>query len=134
MRQPPRRWTRVASYALMAGAGLAAMAWPAPAVKAATSPVAGVLVYVWAVLLAVGGLCACVGAARDRWLGEYTGLPPLVMVFAVYALAAAATGKTSAIAGSCALGSIALLLLARWRDVAHIRQEAARYLTEHGRE
>lgn len=115
----------------MAVAGIAAIAWPSPAVRAATAPTAGVLVYVWAAMLVVGGVTSGLGAALDRWLGEYIGLWPLVFTFTVYALAAAAAG--AAIAGAALLGGIALLLLARWRDVATIRREAARYLAEHER-
>lgn len=126
----PRRWTRVGGYSLMAVAGIAAMAWPAPSVRAAT---ADGLVYVWAGMLAIGGLASAIGAALDRWLGEYTGLWPLALTFAVYALSAASSGRASSIAGACALGSIALLLLARWRDVALIRREAARSYAERGR-
>lgn len=126
-----RRWTRVAGYALMAVAGLAAMAWPSPAVAAATSPTSGVLVYVWAAMLAVGGSVSAIGAAMDRWLGEYAGLWPLVVTFTIYALAAGASGRAPSIAGACLLGSIAALLLARWRDVAQIRREAARYRHSH---
>lgn len=124
MSATPRRWTRVSGYSLMAVAGMAAIAWPTPSVRAASGP--GGLVYVWAVMLVVGGLSSALGAACDRWLGEYAGLWPLVVTFFVYALAASATGRLTAIAGACALGSIGLLLLARWRDVAMIRREAAR--------
>lgn len=125
-----RRWGRVVGYALMAVAGLAAIVWPAPSVRAATSPAAA-LATVWAVLLLVGGACSLWGAAAGRWLGEYAGLWPLIVTWAVYALAAAATGRVTSIAAACALASIAALLLARWRDVAVIRREAARYHAEH---
>jgi hypothetical protein len=125
------RWFRVAGYALLALAGCAAVAWPTPSVRAAAAPTAGALVYVWAAMLIVGGLASAVGAARDRWLGEYAGLWPLIMTWAVYALAALATGRPTAIASAAALGGVALILLARWRVVASIRREAARYHAEH---
>jgi hypothetical protein len=132
---PARRWTRVAAYALMSAAGLASLVWPSPSVERATSPTSGVTVYVWAVMLALGGICCAVGSATGRWLGEYTGLWPLIVTFFVYALAAAAaaSGRSTAIAGACLLGSISLLLIARWRDVAQIRREAARYQVERRR-
>ena len=127
-----RRWTRVISYTLMAVAGVAALVWPAPSVRAAAGT-AAILAYLWAALLVIGGTTAAVGAAAGRWLGEYAGLWPLIVTWAVYCLAAAATGRATAIAASCALGSIAFLLLSRWRDVAQIRREAARYHAEqHG--
>jgi hypothetical protein len=124
---PPRRWTRVVAYALMGAAGLASLAWPSPSVERATSATSGITVYVWAGMLALGGISCAAGSATDRWLGEYAGLWPLIVTFSVYALVSASTGRATAIAGACALGSIALLLIARWRDVAHIRREVARY-------
>lgn len=117
----------------MAAAGLASFAWPSPAVERATSATSGGTVYAWAALLAVGGLACALGSASDWWLGEYAGLWPLIATFAVYALAAAATGRGTAIGGACLLGSISMFLYARWRDVAVIRREAARFRTEHGR-
>ena len=131
MTTAPRRWTRVGGYTLMGLAGAWAIIWPAPAVQAATSPAAA-LAYVWALLLLVGGFTSAVGAAMDRWLGEYAGLWPLIVTFAAYGLAAASTGRLTAIAASLALGSIALLLLARWRDVAMVRREAVRYSPRDG--
>jgi hypothetical protein len=81
----------------------------------------------WAVLLAIGGLCSAVGAFTDRWLGEYAGLWPLVTTFLVYGLAAFAAGRGPvSYAGGFALLSIAALLYARWQDVALIRREAVR--------
>lgn len=127
-----RRWTRVLSYTLMALAGLAAVLWPAPSVRAATGPVAG-LVYLWAALLILGGVTSAAGAAADRWLGEYAGLWPLIVTFAVYGLAAGASGRVTSLAAACALGSIAFLLLARWRDVASVRREAVRYRVDRER-
>lgn len=120
-------WDRVLAYTLMALAGVAAIAWPTPSVRAIST---GVLVYVWAVMLTVGGISCAIGAALDRWLGEYAGLWPLIVTFAVYALAAATAGRATAIAGAFALGSIAMFLFARWREVALIRREAARYNAE----
>jgi len=128
---PARRWTRVTAYALMAAGGAAAMAWPNPAVRAATTPTSGLLAYLWALLLVLGGASSAIGAALDRWLGEYTGLVPLSATFAVFSLSAAATGRLTAMPGAAVLGSIAFFLLSRWLDVAQTRREAARYHAEH---
>lgn len=127
----PRRTLWVIAYGLMACAGGFALAFPTPAVRAATTATSGALVYVWAALLVVGGLSSAVGSALDRWLGEYAGNLALAATFGVYALAAAASGRLTAIAGACALGAVAMLLCARWRDVAFIRREAARFRAEH---
>lgn len=120
-----RRLSLTVGYAFMAAAGVAAMIWPAPSVRAATDATSGLLVYVWAALLAVGGLACALGAATDRWLGEYTGLWPLVFTFAVYGIAAFGNGRGPvAYAGGCALLSIALLMFSRWQVVALVRREA----------
>lgn len=121
------RWARLVGYTLMGLAGVAAMVWPAPAVQAATAPTAGALAYIWAGMLIVGGVTSAAGAATDRWLGEYTGLWPLVATFTVYGLAAFASARGPvAFAGGLALMSIAALQLARWHDVSLIRREADR--------
>jgi hypothetical protein len=120
-----RRLVLALGYALMALAGVAAMAWPAPSVRAATNPTAGALVYVWAALLIVGGVACALGAATDRWLGEYAGLWPLVTTFAVYGVALVfSSWGTPGYAGGLALLSIATLMVARWQVVALVRREA----------
>lgn len=121
------RAARLVGYSLMCVAGVASMVWPAPAVQEATAPTAGALAYIWAGLLIVGGGTSAAGAASDRWLGEYAGLWPLIMVFLVFGLAAFASSRgLVAVAGGFALLSIAALQLARWHDVAIIRREADR--------
>lgn len=127
----PRRPVRAAAFSLLAAGGIAAMVWPPPAVQAATSPVYA-LAYLWATLLVIGGIASALGAATDRWLGEYVGLWPLIMVFAIYGLSAFASSRgLVAVAGGCVLTAVAALLLARWQDVALIRREAA-HAARHG--
>jgi hypothetical protein len=120
----PRRPVRAAAFALLAAGGIAALAWPPPAVQAATSPAAA-LAFVWAAMLILGGVCSAAGAITDRWLGEYVGLWPLITVFAIYGVSAFASSRgLVAVAGGCVLTAVAGLLLARWQDVALIRREA----------
>lgn len=123
-----RQLWRAFGYTLLVLAGLAAAIWPAPSVRAATGPVSS-LVYVWVVMLIVGGCSSAIGAATGRWIGEYVGLWPLMSVFVVYGIAAGATGRVTSLGGAFALGAVGILLYARWRDVALIRQEAMRYGT-----
>jgi hypothetical protein len=127
----PRRPVRAVAFTLLAAGGVAALVWPPPAVQAATSPAAA-LAYVWAALLILGGACSALGAYTDRWLGEFVGLWPLIMVFAVYGLSAFASSRgLVAVAGGCVLTAVAALLLARWQDVNLIRREAA-HVARHG--
>lgn len=103
------------------------MVWPPQSVQAATSPNAHGLVYVWAGLLIVGGTSSALGAATDRWLGEYVGLWPLILMFAVFGLSAFGSSRGPiAYAGGFCLSAIAALLVGRWRDTALIRREADR--------
>lgn len=121
-----RRVTRVVGYGLMSLAGLATMVWPAPSVAAAADG-ARYLAYVWAAMLALGGVSSAIGAATDRWLGEYAGLWPLITTFFVYAITVAIAvnvNRLSAVGVAALLGSIGFLLLSRWRDVAAVRRAA----------
>jgi hypothetical protein len=118
-------------YALLAIAGFAAMVWPSPAVTASSGRL---WASVWACLLIVGGSTAAYGAARKLYRWEYVGLPALISVWIVYALASfslVATGLLDRLAGGCALLAVAALLAARWRDVSTVRR-AAREVSEHG--
>ncbi|MFY1669486.1 hypothetical protein ACN27G_05960 [Plantactinospora sp. WMMB334] len=118
----PRRWSRVTGYTLMCAAGIAAVAWPTPSVRAAT----GALVYLWAGFLGVGGLLAACGAVSDRWLGEYAGLPLIWAAFGVYAVVLGATARPAGVVAALVLSAVGLLVYARWRDVGVIRREATR--------
>lgn len=122
MRHTPPRVVRVVGYTLFGLAGLAAILWPAPSVAAAT----GWLAHLWAAWLVAGGILSAAGAATDRWLGESTGLPLLIAAFGVYGLVVASSGRATSIAGALVLLALALVLVARWQDVAWIRREAAR--------
>lgn len=127
-----RRWSRVVGYSLMALAGVFAIAVPAPSVQEAAES-ARYLAMVWAIMLVVGGVASAIGAALDRWLGEYAGLWPLITTFLVYAVSIAVTAARNppAWAGAALLGSIAFLLLSRWRDVAAVRHHALRHTSVH---
>ncbi|TCB97589.1 hypothetical protein E0H26_11775 [Micromonospora zingiberis] len=122
MPSQPRRWSRVAGYTMMSGAGLGAAAYPTPSVQDAT----GRLVYLWAAFLAMGGALAAFGAATDRWIGEHLGLPLLWAAFGVYAVVLASALAPASVVASLALGGFALLLFGRWRDVGAVRVEATR--------
>lgn len=119
-------WRRVVyavSYGTMAAAGACALMWPAPAVERVTNDAAA-LVTVWTAMLIAGGLLGLVGTVTGRWLGEYIGLPLLVVVFIVYGLGAFASGLPASRAGAFALTAIGSLIAARWIEVNGIRREA----------
>lgn len=128
------RGARTVGYSLMAATGTAAIIWPVPAVRDATSPAAaGGLMYVWAGMMIVGGVSSALGAATDRWIGEYVGLYPLMATFTVFGLAAFASsrGPAAYASGLCLLGIVALLA-GRLRDTDLVRQEAHRQARNDG--
>ncbi len=120
-----RRALLVAAYVMLAACGAASMVWPSPSVEASGRTWA----FVWSAMLVVGGVPAALGAARNRWVGEWVGLPPLVAVWAVYGIAAAAmglrTGTPARIAPALALLAVAAVLFWRWQNVA-LDRDAAR--------
>jgi hypothetical protein len=119
-------WRRVVyavSYAAMATSGTCALIWPAPAVSRAANG-AATLITVWAVMLIAGGFFGLVGAIRGRWLGEFVGLPLLVVVFMVYGLGAFANGMPASRAGAFALSAIGTLIAGRWIEVNGTRRQA----------
>lgn len=87
----------------------------------------GPVVFLWAMLLAVGGLTSAVGSAADIWLGEYAGLWPIILTFTIYGLASALSGNLIELALALTILGWSLLLLARWREVAMVRSEALRF-------
>lgn len=74
---------------------------------------------VMAWFLIVGGVLACIGAASQRWWGEFTGLPLLSAAFAVFGVITAAENYEFdaflSLANGGLLWAVASLLVARWR-------------------
>ncbi len=119
---PPRRVVRVAGYVMMAAAGAVAFAIPVRSIESST----GWLVYLWAAFLLVGGLLCGYGAVTDRWIGELLGLPLISSAFGVYFVVLGLAFTVPGAAISLVFGAISLFLLARWRDISIVRQEADR--------
>lgn len=107
---------------MMAAAGGVAFAIPVSSIQAST----GWLVYLWAAFLLLGGLLCGWGAVTDRWIGELAGLPLISSAFGVYFVVLFLTRTVGGAAAALAFGAVALLLVARWRDISTIRREADR--------
>lgn len=120
----PARVSLVASYLLLAAAGVVASIWPPATVAQAGWQWA----YVWGGFLFVGGIASAYGAARRFWTGEYIGLPLLIAVWAVFGVTAGygalRTDRPAAWVSSFALLSGACLLGYRWEYVAVYRRAA----------
>lgn len=123
-----RRTVYAAGYFAMAAAGVCAWLWPSPSLATATGGEA-LLITVWDVFLVVGGLLAGAGAAVDRWIGEYLGLPLLAAVFAVYGVTILGSSRDSSRAGAAILLAVACMLIARWVDVGDVRRAAVKGAT-----
>lgn len=70
-------------YVAFAGIGWFQLVAPSAAVRAE----AGVLVYVWAVMLLAGGILATVGLLGSWWLPELAGQPLLAFPFVLWGFA-----------------------------------------------
>lgn len=122
-----RRWIRAVGYALIGCGGIAAMVWPSVTATGPTSFTHGPVIFLWALLLTVGGLTSAIGSAIDVWLGEYAGLWPIIVTFMIYGFANAVTGTLVQLALSLIILGWSFLLLFRWREVAMVRSEALRF-------
>jgi len=121
------RWFRAIGYALIGCGGIAVLLWPPLTASNPVSPVGGPVIFLWALLLAVGGLTSALGSASDIWLGEYAGLWPLIVTFAIFGLASVLSGNLIELPLSLVLIGWACLLTARWREVATVRSEALQF-------
>lgn len=119
-----RRGARLVGYLLVAACGVCAIVWPPESVRQATSP-AYALTFVWCSLLVIGGGLSTYGTLARQWIGEYMGLPAICIALAAFGFAVLTAGRgTAALAGGALLLSFALLLLARWHEMAVLRREA----------
>jgi len=117
------RWSRVIAYFAIAGSGIAAVVSPPASVAAATHH--GLVLYAWAILLAVSSTVCAFGALSDRWVGEYIGLAPLALSAAVFAFSSLARGSTGVAGGAFLIGFF-WILASRWQEVALLRIESTR--------
>lgn len=122
-----RHWIRAIGYALIACGGISAMIWPSVAATGPTTLTHGPVIFLWALLLAVGGVTSAIGSAADIWLGEYAGLWPIIVTFMLYGFANAVSGNLVQLALSLIILGWSFLLLFRWREVALVRSEALRF-------
>ena len=122
-----QRWVRAIGYGSIGLGGVASLLFPSFRSEGPMSLTGGPVMFLWAMLLAVGGLTSAVGSAADIWLGEYAGLWPIILTFTIYGLASALSGNLIELALALTILGWSLLLLARWREVAMVRSEALRF-------
>lgn len=71
--------------------------------------------WVWSSFLVVGALVSMYGAVRDRWIGEFVGIPLLGSgLAALIWVLVSGGGSTGRLAFACIIGSVVVTLGARW--------------------
>lgn len=78
--------------------------------------------------MGLGGTICALGAALDRWAGEFIGLPLLATAMAAFGFVVIRDAHWTilGIANMALLEGLGLLFLARWRDVAAVYRSAAK--------
>lgn len=109
------RWVRSLAYVLMATAGVLLV------LSNLMHVYYGPLGEAMSWFLIVGGILSAVGAATNRWAGEFSGLPLLAPAFAVFGVLVWRTSNIStpfiAAANLSLLMAIAFVMMSRWRVV-----------------
>lgn len=87
--------------------------------------VVSVVVRFWATGMVLSAAICLYGALTDKWIGEFSGIPLLASVIAMYGLSAIFSGGEGFVIG---LGFVILSfsagLVARWFDVRKIKRQA----------
>lgn len=111
---PWLRWLRPTAYALMGVSGL--LLWVSPVWDQL-----GITGVVMSGFLFFGGAFCTYGSVRERWVGEYVGIPLLASSFAVFSFLMAIpqfrVAPFIAVANFALLWSVTLTLVGRWREV-----------------
>lgn len=119
------RVMRIFMYGALVPSGVFAFLDPS---KLVTEQVSYIVANAWAVCMVVSAGICLYGAITDKWIGEFTGLPLLVAVVALYggsSILSYNEGKFILIAYGLTMVAFACGLLARWNDVRKIRANAA---------
>lgn len=127
------RWTRAAMYFGLVLSGIFATFSPSSLVE---EQVGTFVVTLWAVSMMISAAICLYGSITDRWIGEYTGIPLLAMVLALYGLSAIlAAGRDSVplFAYGLVVISFSFGLIARWRDLEAIKNAPTQEGSEGGR-
>ena len=115
-----RRVGRVLMYGGLVLSGLFLSLHPS---RLVTASVPAWVATAWAICMIVSAGICFFGAVTDRWIGEFSGIPLLSSVMALYGLSALSVVRTTEPENLTLFGfSLILLsfsagLLARWRDV-----------------
>jgi ammonia channel protein AmtB len=91
------------------------------------------LQYVWASIFAIGSFACFIGAITDRWEFEYYMIWPLILTFAIYALAIAMQVipiGIEVLPTALTMAGLSLMFHARWRDVHAISRLVVRLESE----
>lgn len=118
------RRVRAVMYALLVVAGVCAVIFPSKLVQ---DQVGGVVVFVWSACIVVSAGGAFYGAATDKWIGEYSGLPLLSISLGLYSISAilgAGLNPSPLFAYGLVVAAFSVGLYARWLDVRDEKRRA----------
>jgi hypothetical protein len=119
-----RRNLRIPMYAGLVASGIFAVVDPSELVSMQVSRLVAV---VWSLAMIVSAGMCLYGSVTDKWIGEYSGLPLLASVLALYggsAMLSVEEGGFIILAYGLAMISFAFGLCARWKDVRLIKHHS----------
>jgi len=92
-----------------------------------TEQISALMALLWAVAMSVSAAICFYGSLTDQWIGEFTGIPLLASVLALYGGSAVLSSEDEGLvllAYGLVVLSFAAGLIARWRDVREIKNNA----------
>lgn len=119
-----RRMWRGLKYLLLFASGIFAAVAPS---RLVTEEVGSTIAVVWALCMSLSSAICFYTPLTDRWIGEYTGIPLLAAVIALYGLSAIADADVNnpptliIMAYGLTVLAFACSLCARWLDVLEIK-------------
>lgn len=119
------RVARTIAYMCIGTAGLLLIL--SPVFATTSTPLS--LTMTW--FMMIGGYLSMLGAATNRWAGEFSGIPLLIASFSVFGFITFRENRPDApyiaAANLSLLNGLALLFLARWLHVFSVQEAAQRF-------
>ena len=121
LRYNVQRFWRGVKYALLVASGIFAAIAPS---KLVTEEVGSSIALVWAIAMSISSAVCFYSPLTDKWIGEFTGIPLLAAVIALYGFSAIADANDQGLilmAYGLTVLAFACSLSARWLDVLAIK-------------
>lgn len=110
------RVARILAYTLWILAGAILLFNPSQVISGSTR---GLVIYVWALFIVLGGCLSLVGSLFNLWIGEFIGLPLTITALAVYGfvIVTAEPFSWARFAFGLLFFSLFLLAISRWQGI-----------------